>query len=203
VQRYSITAHTAGGHSWVNFGQPSAIHELARFITRLEDLPVSRAGSPGVPRSSYNVGLIQGGSSVNTIAAQAWLELDLRSEDEQHLQTVVQQVEALIRQSSRTGERAVTFSLQSIGSRPAGCIAVDHPLVQAAQAAVTRQGITPRLDIGSTDANLPLSCGYPAICIGLTRGGGAHSLSEYIEIAPLVHGLAQLEMLVRAVDEFS
>ena len=209
VQRYRITARTAGGHAWVNFGQPSAIHELARLITCLETLPVSQDALSGKPRSSYNVGVIQGGSSVNTIAAEAWLELDLRSEDERHLAHLAQQVEALARRSCREGERtedrawAVEVCVELIGRRPSGGIAPDHPLVLAAQRALTQQGLAPRLDVGSTDANAPLSRGYPAVCIGLTKGGGAHSSSEYIETAPLAQGLAQLEACVREVDKIN
>jgi acetylornithine deacetylase/succinyl-diaminopimelate desuccinylase-like protein len=75
--------------------------------------------------------------------------------------------------------------------------------VLAAQHALKKQGLSPRLDIGSTDANAPLSRGYPAVCIGLTKGGGAHSASEYIEIAPLALGLAQLEACVREVDKIN
>jgi tripeptide aminopeptidase len=200
VQRYRITANTEGGHSWVNFGRPSAIHQLARLITALEKLPVQANPPHGQPRSSYNVGVIQGGTSVNTIASRSSLELDLRSEDDGKLAELARLVEHMSSSTNLAGEYPVTFDCQVIGRRPAGEIPVNHWLVQAAQQALKQQGLSARLDIGSTDANVPLSRGYPAVCVGLTYGNGAHTLKENIETAPLAKGLGQLLSLVQAVD---
>jgi tripeptide aminopeptidase len=200
VQRYRITSNTEGGHSWVNFGRPSAIHQLARLVTALEKLPVQANPPHGQPRSSYNIGVIQGGTSVNTIASRASLELDLRSDDDGKLAELARQVEHMASSSNLAGEYPVTFDCQVIGRRPAGEIPVNHWLVQAAQQALQQQGLSARLDIGSTDANVPLSCGYPAVCVGLTYGNGAHTLKENIETAPLAKGLGQLLSLVQAVD---
>ncbi len=192
VERYLITVKTPGGHSWVNFGSPSAIHELAGIIMRLTALPI-----PESPRTSINIGVVQGGTTVNTIAAEAHLELDLRSEDEKTLQQLVRQVSALV-EGSRSAN--VDVSLEMIGRRPAGAIPAHHPLVHTARACLMELGMKPVLNIGSTDANIPLSLGYPAVCIGLTFGNGAHTEAEYIEKAPLALGLAQLLMLVETIS---
>jgi tripeptide aminopeptidase len=184
VQRYRVTVRTPGGHSWVDYGSPSAIHELAALITRLNALTL-----PEQPRTTLNVGIIQGGTSVNTIAAEAHLELDLRSEEVGALAELIGQVEWLIAESNQT---FVEVTADLIGQRPAGAISPDAPLVRLAMSCLEAQGLQPILNIGSTDANIPLSRGYPAICIGLTTGGGAHTASEYILTQPLGQGLAQL-----------
>lgn len=191
VQRYRITANTDGGHSWVDYGKPSAIHELCNLTTRLTALPV-----PAQPRSSLNVGIIAGGTSVNTIAAQAHLELDLRSESSMALSQLVRQVEALVSAANRPD---VVVTLELIGRRPAGKLASSHPLVRLAKRCLQVQGIHPNLTIGSTDANVPLSRGLPAICIGLSTGYGAHTVNEYIHVSPLFQGLAQLLALVEGI----
>lgn len=189
VRRYRIAMHTEGGHSWVHYGRPSAVHELAHLITRLVQLPL-----PSTPRTTLNVGVVQGGTTVNTIAAHAWLELDLRSEDPATLDALAAAVEAEVHRRRR---KEVQVELTVIGDRPAGGLPATHPLVRQACAALQAQGIIPRLNIGSTDANAPLSRGLPAICLGLTEGGGAHSRQEYIRIPPLAQGLAALYDLVR------
>jgi len=193
VQRYRITFQTMGGHSWVDYGQPSAVHELAGLINRLTAIPL-----PERPRTSLNVGTITGGTSVNTIAAQAELLLDLRSEEPQSLAALAAEVEALVSGTNRTGVRC---EAQVVGRRPAGQIAADHPLVRLAARCLQELGIQPRLNIGSTDANVPLSRGYPAICLGLTSGAGAHTTEEYIFTSPLAKGMAQLVSVVQGVWE--
>jgi len=189
VQRYRITARTEGGHSWGDYGKPSAVHELAALVTRLTALEL-----PKQPRTSLNVGVISGGTSINTIAAQASLELDLRSEEAETLQNLAQKVESLVAESSRPG---VDFEAEIIGQRPAGSIPEDHPLVQLAVRSLREQGKRAHLTIGSTDANIPLSQGLPAVCVGLTHGGGAHTTGEFVYTAYLEKGLAQLAALVR------
>ena len=191
VQRYQIEACTAGGHAWVDFGQPSAIHELAGLITRLYALPL-----PNQPRTSMNVGVISGGTSINTIAAQASCLVDLRSEDQLTLTNLAAQVEGLVEAGNRPG---VQFSCEVVGARPAGELPLDHPLVRLALHNLEVKGIRPLPNIGSTDANVPLSRGLPAICVGLTTGGGAHTLEEYINTAPLGLGLSQLLALVDGI----
>jgi tripeptide aminopeptidase len=189
VQRYRITVRTPGGHSWIDYGRPSAIHELAQLIIQLNNLSL-----PEQPRTTLNVGVIQGGTSINTIAAEAYLELDLRSEEVRTLERLVEQVERLVSESNQTD---VEVSAQIIGQRPAGEISPDHPLVRLALSCLEAQGLQPHINIGSTDANIPLSRGLPAICIGLTHGGGAHTTGEYILTQPIAQGLAQLLEVVK------
>jgi len=189
VQRYRISAQTDGGHSWANYGVPSAVHELASLVTKLTALKLSR-----IPRTTLNVGIFTGGTSINTIAAQASLELDLRSEEPSALQNLIRQVESLVTKAHRPG---LHFNIKIIGQRPVGGIAVRHPLVQLAKDALASQGLQAYFNIGSTDANIPLSRGLPCVCIGLTQGGGAHTPHEFIDTQLLEKGLNQLIALVR------
>ena len=192
VQRYRITVRTAGGHSWVNYGQPSAIHEMARLVVSLVDIPL-----PSQPRTTLNVCVISGGTSINTIASEASLELDLRSEDEQVLAQLARQVEKIAWDAAHSEDKNfVQVSSERIGHRPVGSIPAAHPLVQLAKRCQESQGVNVSLGIGSTDANLPLSLGLPAICIGITTGGGAHTLQEYIHTTPVCQGLAALVSLI-------
>ncbi|RMF45648.1 MAG: M20/M25/M40 family metallo-hydrolase [Anaerolineae bacterium] len=193
VQRFRITAQTPGGHSWANYGRPSAIHELARLAAQLDALAL-----PQSPRTSLNVGVFQGGMSVNTIAAQAVMEVDTRSESAEMLAWLGKQINLL---ASRANRQNVRITVENIGLRPSGAISANHPLVKLAQQCLLEQGITPKLLTGSTDANIPLSYGYPAIGIGVTYGGNAHTLEEYIECPPLEKGVAQLESLLQRVWE--
>jgi len=191
VQRYRITVRTSGGHSWIDYGQPSAVHELAALSTHITALSL-----PRTPRSTLNIGVISGGSSVNTIAAEAMLELDLRSERAETLEVLAAQVAQIVHAAEKPG---VTVEMEIIGQRPSGEIPPEHPLVILAQDCLHTVGIEPHLNIGSTDANLPLSRGIPAVTIGLTTGGRAHSVHEFINLAPLEKGMEQAIGLVSRV----
>lgn len=191
VKRYRITASTPGGHSWVDHGKPSAVHELAALVNQLLAIP-----TPSRPRSSLNVGVISGGTSVNTVAPEAFIELDLRSEDESTLAKLAAQIEYLVKVGNKGSVRE---SIEVIGDRPAGEVSADHPLVRVALQSLERVGIPPTLNIGSTDANFPLSMGLPAICLGLSTGGKAHTVNEFIHTEPLRQGLEQLEHVVEGV----
>jgi acetylornithine deacetylase/succinyl-diaminopimelate desuccinylase-like protein len=192
VHRYRITVTTSGGHSWVDHGKPSAIHELAQIVNRILAIKI-----PEQPRTTLNVGVIKGGISVNTIAAEAHLDLDLRSEDESTLTDLVNWIDDIVDDSNRPD---VQVKAETIGQRPIGNIPRNHPLVKLAAQSLKSVGIQPRLNIGSTDANIPLSSGYPAVCLGLTTGSGAHTLNEYVHIAPLQLGLQQLISVVEGID---
>jgi acetylornithine deacetylase/succinyl-diaminopimelate desuccinylase-like protein len=191
VRRYRLTVRTPGGHPWIDYGRPSAIHELTALSTRIAALKL-----PRTPRTTLNIGVISGGSSVNTIAAEAMLELDLRSENTGMLEALVGQVERLIQSAQKPG---VTVEAEIIGERPPGELPAEHPLVKLAQDCLYAAGIEPHLNTGSTDANLPLSRGIPSITIGLTTGGRAHTVHEYINLPPLEKGLEQLLELVSRV----
>jgi acetylornithine deacetylase/succinyl-diaminopimelate desuccinylase-like protein len=192
VERYRVSVKTAGGHSWVDHGKPSAVHEITAIASRLVALPTSE-----VPRTTFNVGMISGGTSINTIAPEANIEIDLRSEDVAALGQLSSTVNNILQEYQKPG---VKVEAELIGQRPAGEIPPDHPLVEIASQSLEQVGIQPRLNIGSTDANLPLSQGYPAICLGLTTGNGAHTTSECINISPMHLGLEQLVLVVEGVD---
>jgi acetylornithine deacetylase/succinyl-diaminopimelate desuccinylase-like protein len=194
VKRYRITVHTKGGHSWVDFGTPSAIHELADLVVKIKNLDF-----PIEPRTSFNIGVISGGTSVNTIAAEASLQLDLRSISTQALDMMSDQVEALVDLTNKKGGENIHVGAEVIGERPAGEIPEDHPLVKLAVECHAVNGLKAKLNIGSTDANEPLSRGLPAICLGLTTGGGSHTTAEYIDVKPVGQGLGILVDLVHAV----
>lgn len=194
VKRYCITASTKGGHSWVDFGKKSAIHELAELVVKIKALKYTKE-----PRTSFNVGTISGGTSVNTIAAEANLQLDLRSINPKALVEISNQVEVLVKQANQKGGEDLQMVAEVIGERPPGEIPADHHLVKLAEDCHIANGLRAKLNIGSTDANEPLSRGYPAICLGLTTGGGVHTIGEYIDIKPVGQGLGILVDLVQAV----
>ncbi len=189
VRRYRFTARSEGGHSWLNFGRRSAIHDLVRLAAQLTDLNV-----PASPKTTFNLGTIAGGTSVNTIAREASLDLDLRSEAPAALAALAAHVEALAEAHNRQGAQITPLI---IGDRPSGHLPREHPLVKVAAEALLGAGYSPRLDAGSTDANIPLSQGRPCVCIGLTQGGNAHRPDEFIDTAPLARGLTALTATVR------
>jgi acetylornithine deacetylase/succinyl-diaminopimelate desuccinylase-like protein len=193
VRRYRITARTAGGHSWSDYGQPSAVHELAALVTQLTAIRLPRE-----PRTTMNVGRFIGGTGINVLASEAKCELDLRSEDPAALAKLVYQVEELFRDSDRDG---VNVLAEVIGQRPAGEIPADHALVKLALNCLHEQGLKGTLTAGSTDANIPLSRGIPAVVMGITSGGGAHTTHEYIDIDPIEKGLASVVRFVEGAGE--
>jgi di/tripeptidase len=151
---------------------------------------------PTEPRTTLNIGSMHGGTTVNTIAATGHIEIDLRSDTEEKLAALARQVER-IAQSHRKPN--LKIEVEEIGERPGGSIAADHPLVRAAYQAMEQAGEEIiHLQAGSTDASVPLSRNIPAVCVGLTRGSGAHSLEERIEIDPMPRGYAALLDLIHA-----
>ena len=193
VQRYRITAKTTGGHSWSDYGQPSALHELSTLVTKLTAIPL-----PDEPRTTMNVGRMGGGTSINAIAADAWLELDLRSESPQVLTELARRGEQLVEMATSP---EVQMEAKVIGQRPAGELPARHPLVRLAGECLREQGIEPKLMIGSTDANIPLSRGLPSLVLGVTNGAGAHTTGEFINTEPVGRGMQQLLQYVIRVWE--
>ncbi|PWB73385.1 MAG: peptidase M20 [Anaerolineales bacterium] len=191
VKRYRVTARTRGGHSWSDYGQPSAVLELSKLVVQLSSLKL-----PSQPRTTMNVGRIKGGTSINVIPAEACLELDLRSEGRAELAELVSGVDQLIEAANKTGVR---IEAEVIGERPAGEMSARHPLVGLAEQCLRAQGLEPHLTSGSTDANIPLSRGYPALVLGVTNGGGAHTKNEFIHARPVAQGMEQLIMFVENV----
>ncbi len=190
VRRYRFTARAEGGHSWLHFGQPSAIHALMRLGAKIADVQV-----PASPKTTFNIGTIIGGTSINTIAREASMDVDLRSESPAQLSGLAAQIEAL----ATNAESGVTIETLIIGERPAGGIPREHPLVQLAARVLADEGLTPTFETGSTDANIPLSRSLPCVVMGLTRGANAHRPDEYIETVHVEKGLNALTALVRGV----
>jgi acetylornithine deacetylase/succinyl-diaminopimelate desuccinylase-like protein len=180
-RRLDAGFETLGGHSWSDFGSPSAIHLLGQAIARLGDLAL-----PHVPRTTLNVGVIEGGSAVNAIARQAHCLIDLRSEDMRTLHRLERDVRAVFQDLAHM---PVRFHCQCIGDRPGGAVDRDHPLVTTAAAALAEVGLSPMYTAGSTDANAALGQGIPGICCGVGRGGLAHTPDEWLDEDSLVDGL--------------
>lgn len=187
-RRYRIRVSGPGGHSWGDYGRPSAIHVLATLIDQLAAIPL-----PTQPKTTLNVGLIEGGISVNTIAAEASCVVDLRSTDMRELKRLAHHLEHLVKGARRGG---VSTELELLGERPAGSAPTNCNVVQTAMSALRALGIEPVCDASSTDANIAISRGIPAVCIGITTGAHAHRLDEYIDLAPIPMGLSQLTLTV-------
>jgi tripeptide aminopeptidase len=192
VKRLKIDAQTEGGHSWLHFGRASAIHGLMQLGTRITGITL-----PASPRTTYNIGVISGGQSINSIAASASMWLDMRSEQRDALDALEREVRSRI-QAMNSAE--MTFAVEVVGDRPAGYLDPDHALVQGAIAALAQVGLHAALETGSTDGNVPLAAGVPTVTVGITRGGNAHRLDEYIETGPIAAGMKQLVILVMAAS---
>ncbi len=180
VERYRVTFHGPGGHSYGAFGLPSPIHALGRAIEK-----IARWQVPVSPKTTFNVGKIEGGTSVNSIAHTAWMEVDMRSESASELQKLDAEfkrvIQAALDEENTRGAagKKLTVEIKSVSQRPAGVQAKDSPIVQIALAADKALGIASSLESSSTDANIPISLGIPAITIdGGGTGKGAHSLDE-------------------------
>ena len=190
--RWKVHFSGPGGHSWHDFGRASAINAAAAAITELGSISLASD-----PRTTYNIGRIEGGIGVNVIAADTTMLLDMRSTDPEALSGLVKQAEALIRRAAE--HEGVEVGFETVGDRPAGSIPRNHTLVETGAAVLRHLGIEPRYEAASTDANIPLSQGIPAITVGITHGGGIHTEEEWIDIAPAVTGIRQLLLLALAL----
>jgi acetylornithine deacetylase/succinyl-diaminopimelate desuccinylase-like protein len=183
--RYTVTFRGPGGHSYGDFGVPNPVHALGRAIAKVSEFQV-----PADPRVTFSVGVIQGGTSVNSIAMSAGMQVDMRSVDAGALQALDDRFQAAIREALaeenarwRSGER-LTVTVDTIGIRPAGSQPADAAIVRAANAAGRSLGFDVPAIASSTDANIPISLGIPAVTIdGGGKGGGAHSLGEWFDTA--------------------
>jgi tripeptide aminopeptidase len=194
-QRVEITITGAGGHSWSDFGAPNPITAVARAIVKFSSVNV-----PDNPRSSFNFGVIEGGTSVNSIPASASVKVDLRSEQEAQVKIM----EAALRDAVDTGIKdemsaarvnndPLKVSFRSLGSRPAGKLPDDSPLLDAFRNVDAFLGNRSRLERSSTDANIPLSLGIPAVSVGGGgKGGGSHTLTEWYDATGRETGLKRL-----------
>jgi len=177
--RFRVTFKGPGGHSFGSFGVVNPIHALGRAIARVADFQVT-----GGPRTTFNVGRIGGGTSINAISGEAWMEVDLRSADAAALRTLEKQFrqavnDAVAEENARWNSQALTATVETVGMRPAGRVAATAPIVQAAVSVSRALNLPVTFSEGSTDANLPLSLGIPALTIDSGgRGQGAHTDSE-------------------------
>ena len=183
-KRWRIIVRGPGGHSYGSFGTPSAIHGLGRIIAALADIQV-----PQKPKTTFNVGMIEGGTSVNTIASEASALLDLRSTDVEALNWLAEEARKIIEQRAGPGLRV---EIAVLGERPAGERSLSDPLVLLAGQVLQWLGMEPHYGSSSTDANIPISLNIPSVCIGVTHGEHAHTLQEFFHIPPLGTGLAQV-----------
>ena len=183
-RRYRVTVRGPGGHSWGAFGIANPVHALGRAI-RLFDERAAAFVAEG-PRTSYNVGVIGGGTSVNAVPFEAWMEVDMRSVSDERLRGIDAILHDAVRDgvaeenAARAHGDSLTVELELVGDRPSGEIPLSDPLVQRASAAIAHFGFEPRPGISSTDANIPISRGIPAVTLGGGGVGfGAHSLQEW------------------------
>ncbi len=184
-RRYKVSFKGPGGHSYGAYGLPSAIHAMGRAIAKMSDIQ-----TPKEPKTTFTVGTVGGGTSVNAIAADAELGLDMRSESAEELAKLEKRMLALAQQAvdeenarwnMKPGPNAITVSIKLVGDRPAGSQPRETPVVDAARAAINSRGIEVRaLATSSTDSNLPISLGIPAATLGGGgNGGGSHSPGEW------------------------
>jgi len=182
-RRFEVLFTGAGGHSWSDAGNANPVHALSHAISWFTDQfpPVNGNG----PRSAFNFGTIEGGSSVNSIPALARAKVDLRSEDAAKIDELGASLTAAVDralqiENQRSAGAKLTARVKEIGSRPAGRLPEDAPILEFLRAVDAHLGIRGRLDCASTDANIPLSLGLPALSLGAGgQGGGAHTPSEW------------------------
>ncbi len=186
-RRLEVRITGPGGHSWGDFGRPSAIHAAGKLVADLDAIDL-----PTEPKTSLNVGILEGGISVNTIAPDARMVIDMRSLEQQALEDLVREAERRIK---AVGTDEISIAITVVGDRPAGRLPADQGLVPIARRALSLLDIDAVLDASSTDANIPISRNIPAICIGVASGGNAHREDEYIDLGLVPTGMTQLAMV--------
>lgn len=198
--RYRVTFKGPGGHSYGAFGLVNPIHALGRAMAAIGDFEV-----PVEPRTTFNVGRIGGGTSVNSIPFEAWMEVDMRSADPASLQSLDARFhkavdDAVAAENARWNSRALTVDKALVGNRPAGRAAATSAIVHAAVSVTRALGLPVTLDEGSTDANYPQSLGIPAITIdGGGRGTGSHALDEAFDTTDSWKGTLRALLLTVAL----
>jgi len=183
-RRYRVEISGPGGHSWGDFGLPNPVHALGRAVSRLAAYP-----APKDPRTTFNVGRIEGGTSVNSIPRTAMMEVDLRSASEAELRRLDAFFRRAMRDATdeenatrRAGDPELKLKIDLIGERPTGETPSNSPLVELAIESTKILGFDPRLDQSSTDSNLPISLGIPAITLGAGGTSGfSHTLDEWYD----------------------
>jgi len=203
-RRYRVTYRGPGGHSWAAFGVANPANAVGRAAAFLADLPTHDA-----PRTTCAVVRLGGGTGLNSIPQEAWLDLDLRSEDPRSLAELDETVRAALNRALAdenrrrvAGTPALALDLRQVGDRPSGLTPRAHPLVQAAIAATRVLGRTHELACASTDANVPIALGVPAIALGAGgRAGDAHLPTEWYENSDGALGVVRALLVTAAVAE--
>jgi acetylornithine deacetylase/succinyl-diaminopimelate desuccinylase-like protein len=204
ARRYRVTYHGPGGHSWAAFGVANPANAVGRAVAVLAEHPVHSA-----PRTSCAVVRIGGGTSLNSIPQSSWFDVDLRSEDPRALARLDETVQALAIQALEEenrrrlpGTAPVTIDVRRIGDRPSGLTPRTHPLVQTAVAATRAVGHEHQLACASTDANLPIALGVPAVALGAGgRAGDAHLPTEWYENEKGALGIVRALLVTAAMAE--
>ena len=179
-RRFEIIIEGHGGHSWNDFGTANPVHALGRTIAVLADTDL-----PTTPRTTMSVGVIEGGSGVNSIAPVARAKVDIRSQSSSAMEQLVKTTEDAVKlgvdmENRRSTQRLSSYKIREIGNRPAARRSLENYLVDFVQAVDAHLDIRSRLDCASTDANVPLAAGLPAVAIGAGgRGGNAHTTAEW------------------------
>jgi len=200
-RRFEVTFQGSGGHSWSDFGIGNPVHALSRTVASFMD-ESSDIGPSSLPRTSYNFGLIDGGTSINSIPAEARAKVDIRSEDERKIDELAERLKHCVDRALRkenavaTGGK-VSARMKEIGSRPGGALAENSSMLSVIRAVDAHFGIRSHLDCASTDANVPLSMGVPAVSIGVGgRGGGAHTPAEWFHPEGRETGLKRVLLIL-------
>ena len=195
-RRFDLTFTGNGGHSWSDYGVGNPVHALARAISLFSDTRLN-----GNPRSSINVGVVEGGASVNSIPTNARAKVDIRSESNDRMDELVNVLHDAVEraqeiENQRASSGKVSARLKEIGSRPAARLPENSPILLYARAVDAHLGIRANLECSSTDANLPLSMNLPAISIGAGgHGGGAHTPQEWFNPEGRDLGLKRILLL--------
>lgn len=195
-RRFEVAVTGAGGHSWSDSGVGNPVHALSRAITLFTDEAAAFATAP--PRTSFNFGVIEGGSSINSIPNEAHAKVDLRSENAARIERMAALLASSLEraveiENARSAGGRVNGRVKEIGSRPAGSLPADAPIVECVRAVDAHLGIRSHLDCSSTDANIPLSLGLPAVSIGAGgQGGGAHTTAEWFQPEGRERGLTRV-----------
>lgn len=190
-RRLRVVVRGPGGHSWSDFGTPNPLHAVGRAMAEFTVIPLATA-----PRTTLTVARAGGGTSINAIPQEAWLEVDLRSEEQEPLRELEARVLEVLRGPAVEG---LVCDVTVIGDRPAGSTPATHPLVGIAGAATVAVGVTPELASSSTDANVAMAMGVPAIAIGAGGDAGAmHTTAEWYDNTGGVAGLERALLVVMA-----
>lgn len=202
--RYRVTFKGPGGHSWGAFGLANPAHAMGQAIGYFQDGAAPYTATAPF-RTSYNVGRMGGGTSVNSVPFEAWMEIDMRSEGDATLDAVDAILQGAVQRAlaeenaRRTLGEPLTVEVDMIGDRPSGVIAEDHPYIQQAAAVTRALGIEPTFSRSSTDSNIPISLGIPAVTIGGGgQGFGAHSLDEWFRNEDGALGVQRVMLIVLA-----